>query len=479
MLCGISGEAPQEPVVSKKSGVIYEKRLIDQYIHEHGTEPNTGEALQPEDLLPITSSRIVRPRPPTLTSIPALLATFQNEWDALALETYNLKEQLARTREELATALYQHDAAVRVIARLTRERDEARDALGKVTVTGGAASSSGGDAMAVDSVEGLPESFAAQVDQTQASKSKGRSKRPIPEGWVTGDEVSAFAPATTNALPVAQATSLDVDQTIAALGGLKSASATYLIETDTVEHQIAVDEPVTATLAAASKVVFATSQGSVKVYQNGEQVSEASEHAGAATGLSLHPGEQILASVGSDKSVVFYDFTNMGRISRAYTDSPLTTCAFHPDGHLLAAGTVSGKLKLFMTKTLELAAEFDIGAPVQALTFSENGYWLAGIAKGQTTVTIFDLRKEGDARTAKVLETGGSVQSLAWDYTGQFLATGGASGVTVQQYVKSKKAWAEPFRSSVGAVAVRWGQSGQKLVSVNGEGVVTVFGVQA
>lgn len=146
-------------------GVVYEKRLIEQYINENGTEPSSGNALSPEDLLPLQSSRIVRPRPPTLTSIPALLATFQNEWDALALETYNLKEQLARTREELATALYQHDAAVRVIARLTRERDEARDALGKVTATDGTAN---GDAMAVDSVEGLPEEFAAAVDETHA-----------------------------------------------------------------------------------------------------------------------------------------------------------------------------------------------------------------------------------------------------------------------------------------------------------------------
>lgn len=107
----------------------------------------------------------MRPRPPTLTSIPALLATFQNEWDALALETYNLKEQLSRTREELATALYQHDAAVRVIARLTKERDDAREALGKVTVADGATN---GDAMAVDSVEGLPEDFASSVDETHA-----------------------------------------------------------------------------------------------------------------------------------------------------------------------------------------------------------------------------------------------------------------------------------------------------------------------
>lgn len=144
------------------TGIVYEKRLIEQYIKEHATEPSTGEALTADDLLVVSSSRIVRPRPPTLTSIPALLATFQNEWDALALETYNLKEQLARTREELATALYQHDAAIRVIARLSKERDEARDSLSKVTITGGAVN---GEEMVVDSVEALPEALAERVDE--------------------------------------------------------------------------------------------------------------------------------------------------------------------------------------------------------------------------------------------------------------------------------------------------------------------------
>lgn len=161
----VSGEAPEEPVVSKKTGTVFEKRLIEKYVEENGKDPVTGEELDLEDLLPIKSARVVRPRPPTLTSIPALLSTFQNEWDALALETFKLKQQLSQTRDELANALYQHDAAVRVIARLSKERDEARAALSRVTVSAG--SGANGDAMAVDN-EALPEVLAEHVDETQA-----------------------------------------------------------------------------------------------------------------------------------------------------------------------------------------------------------------------------------------------------------------------------------------------------------------------
>lgn len=143
-------------------GTVFEKRLILKYIEENGKEPGTDEELEPEDLLDIKTSRTVRPRPPNFTSLPSLLKAFQDEWDALVLESYNTKEQLARTREELATALYQHDAAIRVISRLTKERDQARDALSKVTVTVGDASN--GDAMQVDS-EGLPDALAEHVDE--------------------------------------------------------------------------------------------------------------------------------------------------------------------------------------------------------------------------------------------------------------------------------------------------------------------------
>ena len=123
-----------------------------------------GEDLEVSDLIDLKSEKIVTPRPPTLTSIPSLLSTFQNEWDALAHESFTIRQQLHQTRLELATALYQHDAAIRVIARLTKERDEARDALSKVTISVGSAPN--GDAMQIDT-QGLPENLVELVDITQ------------------------------------------------------------------------------------------------------------------------------------------------------------------------------------------------------------------------------------------------------------------------------------------------------------------------
>lgn len=153
-----------DPTNHSLSGNVFEKRLIESYILENGKDPITGEDLTLEDLVELKSPRIVRPRPPTLTSIPSLLSVFQNEWDALALETYKLQQNLKQTRQELSTALYQHDAAVRVIARLSRERDEARDALSRITVNGD--TKTNGDAMQVDGQE-LSRDFVARVEATQ------------------------------------------------------------------------------------------------------------------------------------------------------------------------------------------------------------------------------------------------------------------------------------------------------------------------
>lgn len=54
--CSISGEPPQDPVVSQKSGHVYERKLILKYITENGTDPITGEKLEESDLITVKAS---------------------------------------------------------------------------------------------------------------------------------------------------------------------------------------------------------------------------------------------------------------------------------------------------------------------------------------------------------------------------------------------------------------------------------------
>ena len=101
---------------------------------------------------------------------------------------------------------------------------------------------------------------------------------------------------------------------------------------------------------------------------------------------------------------------------------------------------------------------------VQALSFSENGYWLASASVGSTNVTIWDLRKAGDAAKAKSIEFGAAVSSIAWDYTAQYLAIVGGGAVAVEQFNKSSKKWTELLKKAMNARKVAWDPAGQYLI---------------
>lgn len=47
----MSGEIPDVPVVSPISGGIFEKRLIEKYVDEYGTDPNNGQPLTKDQLI--------------------------------------------------------------------------------------------------------------------------------------------------------------------------------------------------------------------------------------------------------------------------------------------------------------------------------------------------------------------------------------------------------------------------------------------
>ncbi|ORY19589.1 WD40-repeat-containing domain protein [Clohesyomyces aquaticus] len=473
MLCAISGVSPQAPVASRKSGNVFEKRLIEAHIAEHHTDPVTGEDLSVDDLIELKSTSIVTPRPPNLTSIPALLSAFQNEWDAILLESFTLKQQLAQTRQELSTALYQNDAARRVIARLERERDEAREALSNVTISGGAGPSNG-DAMQVDG-QGLPEELVSKVDETQQQLFSTRRKRPIPEGWATAEDVSSFDVKSEiePQYPGSNVVTLDESGDLALFGGADGVAGVYSLSQQKLVRTLKCGSAVTATAWWESRAVVATAAGTIKIFEDSKEIAELGSHAGPVTSIALHPSGSILASAGSDKYFMFYDLTNFNVVSRVYTEAAITCCAFHVDGLLFFTGGPDQQIRIFDVKNGTNMATLETGAPVRSISFSENGTWFAVAQTGSSTLSVWDLRKQA---VLKVLDVGSPVDSMRWDYTGQFLATAGSGCVTVQQYTKSSKSWSEPVRKAVSARDVAWGANASSLVVLTPEGGLTIVG---
>ncbi|KAI9220983.1 Prp19/Pso4-like-domain-containing protein [Blastocladiella britannica] len=131
MFCSLSGQPCRDPVISP-AGYVYERAVITKHLASDSTDPIAHTPLEEHLLVSVrapadpsvpSSRAVAPPKPPSATSIPSLLRSLQAEWDASVLDAHQLRTQNARLRQELARALYQTDAAARVIARLVAEKD--------------------------------------------------------------------------------------------------------------------------------------------------------------------------------------------------------------------------------------------------------------------------------------------------------------------------------------------------------------------
>jgi len=151
-----------------------------------------------------------------------------------------------------------------------------------------------------------------------------RKKRVIPDDWATPDLIQAFeATETPDAtLPDSRVLALDTSGNIALLGGMDGVVVLYSLEQKQILHTLKCGEgSITAALFWEQKPILAMSTGAIKIFENGDVMGEMLVHAGAATDISLHPTGDILASVGEDKSIVFYDLTTMKQAARIFTQS--------------------------------------------------------------------------------------------------------------------------------------------------------------
>lgn len=311
-------------------------------------------------------------------------------------------------------------------------------------------------------------------------KSATRRKRTIPADWATPETVSTFTVLSASEPLFSGCTSIDLDASgsFALLGGSDGNAGIYSIPEQSILTPLNGGDggAIVDALWVGKKPITASASGVIRIWDEAGSGSAAiNTHAGGVTALALHPRDDILGSVGADKSWVLHDLDTAKSVVQVYGESELTSAHFHPDGHLFATGTFSS-VAIYDVRTTALGAAFGpLSGPVASLHFSENGYWLALAVEGESAVEIWDLRKMAQV---KALDIGTRVQSVRWDWSGQYVAAAGPSGVSVQHYAKGSKSWSEVVRAGVPSVATAWGPRGGSLATVSKEGVVTVLGTR-
>ncbi|CAB1099230.1 unnamed protein product [Ectocarpus sp. CCAP 1310/34] len=501
MQCAISGQTPETPVVSKKSGHIYEKRLIVKYIDAEGKCPATGEELTADDLLDVRSEGAVKPRPAEAASIPGLLSFLQNEWDDLMLETYTLKQHLNQTRQELSQSLYQNDAACRVIARLHRERDEAlaqvqaqRTALAQAQAAAPAAAAAVEEMQTEDDgEEGISPSVHAQMQAKWKELSKKRKKRAMPDDLASQETVSAWGEVSRNTLHKTSPkgiTCLDLHPSkpnLVLTGGVDKTAIVF--DRDT-QAQVATLSGHTKRITDAcfhpTRELLLTSSAdkTARVWQAQAEgdgggykaVHVLDDHDGEVVGATVHATGDFMATASKDKSWAFYDI-NRGRLLKHVKNDEYSegyNCVrFHPDGLILGTGTGDALVRIWDMKQAANVANFKgHEGGVNALAFSENGYYMASAGE-DGYARLWDLRKLTNFDNLTIGD--GAAHSVAFDFSGSYLAAGGKK----RTKVFAVKTWGElaTYGDYGGSVTgVKFGKSASFLATSSMDRTLRFYG---
>ncbi|KAF4671357.1 Pre-mRNA-processing factor 19 [Perkinsus chesapeaki] len=522
IVCAISGEVPDDPVLSK-TGYVFSRRLIEKALTENGGKcPVTGQDLDKEtDLYPIHTNSVVTPRPATSSSISAMLRDFQNEWDNLMLETYKLRESLSTTREQLSQTLYQHEAACRVICRLAKERDLAVSRVRQLSSDLAKARAYGSSGMDVDGTgaqEGVAEeadgdSFIQEAVALSEKLVSGRKKRKHPKlakedavkSYTSQDTAEKVAQADTTspskrrrksaATAGAKVTAIDVhfqDNDRMLVGGSAGSATLYNRGNKTTVCSVAHSSDKTAVTAVKlhpNEELFATggADGNVRLWKSSKEGEWECEHVAVGNPLSVgspvtyvdwHPtGEALVVATECGKWYIVKMDRDQGLshlIDMSNTSSTGEAFGMHPDGSLFAY--YNNKTGCVSVYSLQQKAEMTSAkmphANVTALAFSENGYHMAtGTKEGE--IKLWDLRKATDFATLTAAAE--PVEHLSFDNSGHYLAAGSNKGADVYHF-HGKTSLSEVAHFDANGSALAWLNDASGLVLADGPDVKTFRG---
>jgi len=496
-VCSLSGQSPVDDAVVTPSGYVCSRRLLLAKLSENGGadpfDPSTSpRSLDESALLSLsTKPTTAPPRAPTATSLPSLLTLLQHEFDAVLLELYDTRKSLEETRRELSSALYQNDAAVRVVARLARERDEARAQLEEYLAAGppaaaaGPADGGGGEgkraredaapaggddegpakkpkADAAAAASSIPPEILGQMTSTWKALSKSRRSisklKRTPEetaqneallkGLEGGEKKVNFGKSSAKAGVLCLSSTANGEYVVSA--GHDKTAVVYGVSEEKIVGTLSGSASEITSLDAlkldgALLVVTSGADRIARVYalplESGEgTLLGSAELTGPPVHVTVHPSstaEAPLIVVALAGTVELYQVDgteHLALVTKLEGGGTYTTGCLHPDGLIYVAGSDGGELTVFDLKSMSVAGTLksEDGHPVTALAVSENGYHVASTSSfvPDGPISLWDLRKL--KLSATVVPAGvGKLVSLAFDPTATYLAYAGTGGVKV------------------------------------------------
>lgn len=428
----------------------------------------------------------------------------QDEWDAVMLTCFTQRQQLQTAKQELSHALYQHDAACRVIARLQKEVTAAREALATLKPQAGIISTPAGasqpsiaaesNTTAIQSIEQV--GMSAEVIQklqdkatvlTQERKKRGRI---VPEDLMSQEKIRSFMTVASHpglhSAGMPGILALDIsstDHSKILTGGNDKCATVFNKDTEQV---VAVLKGHTKKITTViyhpeeDTVVTGSPDMSIRIWNipTSQTTLLLRCHEGPVTGLSLHPTGDYILSTSLDKHWAFSDIRTGRLLTKVIdtADSGLTSAQFHPDGLIFGIGTENSQVKIWDLKEQSNVANFPgHTGPISSISFSENGYYLATAATDDGCVKLWDLRKLKNFKTIQ-LGDGYEISDLCFDQSGTYLAI---AGTDIRIFLCKQWQELKAFNDHTAmATGVRFGKHAQYLASTSMDRTLKLYALE-
>lgn len=429
LVCEISGEplsgsSDNEIVVTPSGHICIKRLLLTKLVENGGLDPfeTTRELPLSEDQLVTLqtnggSSAMAPGAPPRpqATSLPNMLGLIQKEYDALVLELFDTRKALEETRRELSQALYQNDAAIRVVARVAQERDTIKQQLEQWNASANATATAGGDSAAKTAAAApseeqpsakrrrileptaevlendLPEEDWQAMSDVWGELNKVRkptlkaAAAEAPSPQTLGDcaflETKAWHKSTNRGIPCIASSSH-----LTATAGKDKQIVVYNEVDKVVQHTFALGSVATCVDIGKTLVVAGNAKGTIAAYAVGGDAAGSKENTidvgSHVVNVCVHPsGQHVCAATEDGRVIVACWIAEEERLQQIATfqakdqTEGYTSAALHPDGLIYVAGTKTGKLHVWDFRNKVLAATLLVSVGVGSRSIVRAQRW--------------------------------------------------------------------------------------------------------